>query len=114
MFQLKKLMGYVSLPGFAVIFAWLFCMPHVEAQTPVNLNFLADSGAQAYRLSPALLPVMRGFDFGHARSDHHIRNLGVGPFTIEALRTGDRIVVRFRDQNGDDPFEWNADYFILR
>jgi hypothetical protein len=39
--------------------------------------------------------------------DHHLQRI-----TVDL--TGDRILTRLRDQNGDDPFEWYVEYSVLR
>jgi hypothetical protein len=51
--------------------------------------------------------LLQSFDLRFLNGDHHLQRIGVD-------LTGDRLLVRFRDQNGDDPFEWHVEYSILR
>jgi hypothetical protein len=41
--------------------------------------------------------LLQSFDFRFLNGDHHLQRIGVD-------LTGDRILVRFRDQDGNDPF----------
>ncbi len=68
-----------------------------------SINGLRDAGDSAN--TPNLGPVyaLRGFAFNFNNGDHKIRDirlLGDGPFTHSA----------FADQNGDDPYRFNATY----
>lgn len=56
---------------------------------------------------PPGLALLQSFDLRFLNGDHHLQRIAVD-------LTGDRILVRFRDQNGDDPFEWAVEYSVLR
>jgi hypothetical protein len=52
--------------------------------------------------------LIRGFHFNFTNDDHHIKELGV------LLNGAGRLEVYFGDDNGDDPFNWNVAYGILK
>ena len=51
-------------------------------------------------------PVLRGFEFNFRNGDHHIKEIGV---VLPPGHSG----VAFRDDNGDDPFDWTIQYADL-
>jgi hypothetical protein len=56
---------------------------------------------------PRGVALLQSFDLRFLNGDHHLQRISVD-------LTGDRILARLRDQNGDDPFEWYVEYSILR
>lgn len=56
---------------------------------------------------PAGVALLQSFDLRFLNGDHHLKRIAMD-------LTGDRILVRFRDQDGNDPFEWYVEYSILR
>lgn len=56
---------------------------------------------------PRGVALLQSFNLRFLNGDHHLQRMAVD-------LTGDRILVRFRDQNGDDPFDWHVEYSILR
>ncbi len=56
---------------------------------------------------PPGVALLQSFDLRFLNGDHHLQRISVD-------LTGDRILARLRDQNGDDPFEWYVEYSILR
>ena len=77
------------------------------ASTLIHAESSAPARGQSFQSRPPGVALLNSFDFQFLNGDHHLQRIAVD-------LTGDRIVVRFRDQNGDDPFKWSADYFILR
>jgi len=53
------------------------------------------------------LAILRGFRFRFTNSDHHLQR-----FAVDLSPTTD-IRLRWRDINGDDPFDWWVSYLIL-
>lgn len=51
--------------------------------------------------------LIQSFDLRFLNGDHHLQRIGVD-------LSGDGMLVRFRDQDGNDPFEWYVEYSILR
>jgi hypothetical protein len=70
---------------------------------------IGGSGARAERrLAPGGCgpqPVVR---LRFLNGDHHLQRTAVD------LARDRELLVRFRDQNGEDPFEWYVEYSILR
>jgi hypothetical protein len=52
--------------------------------------------------------LIRGFHFNFTNGDHHIKELGV------MLNGAGRLEVYYGDDNGDDPFNWDVAYGILK
>jgi len=72
---------------------------HIRSEAPARGEFTRSRSP-----GEALL---QSFDLRFLNGDHHLQRISVD-------LTGDRILVRFRDQDGNDPFEWMVEYSVLR
>lgn len=62
-----------------------------------------DYTTNGFTVLPGEVLLMRGFNFRYLNDDHHITTIGVLPRTDTAL-----VDIIFCDQNGDDPFAYEA------
>jgi hypothetical protein len=70
------------------------------------------SGTRVHDRVIATIPVgqavLRGFRFIYDDADHHLQQIGVRP------NTGGSVFITYRDQNGDDLFDWQYRWAILK
>lgn len=92
------------------VLAWV---PAASAQDPIERTWTTDSGAQGYRLSPGVVPALRGFDVGYTRSDHQVKHLLLGPVTTAPLDSGD-FVISLQDHDGHDAVSGSVKLTDLR
>ena len=88
---------------FSLKFAW------VPKDRLGDIGELSDTGSndEVSRAIPTGRAVLRGFRFAF-REDHHLKKIGVLPTTAGT------VLISFRDTNGDDRFDWQYRWAILK
>jgi hypothetical protein len=91
-------------------FIWDIQYAYVPRDRFINIGESTGAGANDRVLvsMPSGRAVLRGFKFTFIGDDHHLQQISVRPNT-----TGTAFIV-FRDQNGDDKFDWEYRWAILR
>jgi hypothetical protein len=74
----------------------------------VQARSAAPARGQSVAARPPGAALIQSFDLRFLNGDHHLQRI-----TVDLARDRE-LLVRFRDQNGDDPFEWHVEYSILR
>lgn len=74
----------------------------------VQARSAAPVRGQSVATRPPGVALIQSFDLRFLNGDHHLQRI-----TVDLARDRE-LLVRFRDQNGDDPFEWHVEYSILR
>jgi hypothetical protein len=89
---------------FSVKFAWV---PR-DVFSDIGESSETRSRDEVNRTIPEGRAVLRGFRFEFKSEDHHLKKIGVLP------TTGGTVTISYRDKNGDDGFDWQYRWGILK